>query len=134
MSDKQDSGKFEYKSEKRELKRRYLKRAFEENRGAEAIAALNKYYNNISKTKAPSDDEICADLGRQASDGFFHDATLEGLQDAAGPYESKYVRAFNMAQYLEGAPYRWREEGGQEGSGKERKEQVIVHPGPKTLQ
>jgi len=117
------SGKQEYRQEKREIKRRYLRRAFEENRGGEAIAALNRYYNNITKTLGPSDDDICGALGQRASGGTVEDATLEKLKKEAGNYVSATVRAFNMVQYLEGSPHRIHD-----------RSKAMVHPTPKGLQ
>ena len=110
-----------YEDQKRAIKQRYLRRAFSENRGAEAIANLNKYHNNYAETMAPSDDEVCAGLAEQVSDGDNNDATFEGLSGETERGDSRVLKAFNMVRYLEGSDDRLRE-------------RRIIYPMPKGMQ
>jgi hypothetical protein len=96
-----------YDEKRRTIKQKFLSRAISEGRGHEAIKKIDALYRNVRATMEGTDDDIIGDLSARATDGK-NRATLSDLQAAAigSSTNSKYLRAFNMAQALLGTSHR----------------------------
>jgi hypothetical protein len=87
------------------LKQKFLRSAIAQGRGAEAIAKLNTLYRNVRETLKGSDDDIVGNWSEKLT-GRRYRVTLQELEDVASADESKFIRAFNMCQLLQGSARR----------------------------
>jgi hypothetical protein len=97
-----------YREKRYRLKKAFLSRAINENRGADAIQKLNALYRNVRATMAGTDDDVVSRWSIELSKGNIR-ATLSDLQIAASDTQSRLLNAFNVISTLSGTGPIYRE-------------------------